>query len=62
MQKKTQISFTSKEVNALLLALNSFYNQKMHESKVADKSVTHAVSAGKKLKMIAKLHKQKEMH
>ena len=51
MHKESQFSFTSKEINALLLALNSFYNQKMHESRITDKSVIHAVSAGKKLKL-----------
>lgn len=51
MQKKCQVSFTSREISALLLALNSFYNQKMHESRITDKSVIHAVSAGKKLKL-----------
>ena len=55
--KKSQVSFTSEEINALLLALNSFYNQKMHENQITDESVNHAVSAGKKLKLIARLRK-----
>ena len=62
MHKESQFSFTSKEINALLLALNSFYNQKMHESGITDKSVSHAVSAGKKLKLIARLRKQAEIY
>ena len=57
MLKKSQVSFTSKEINALLLALNSFYNQKMHESQITDESLKHAVSAGKKLKLTARLRK-----
>lgn len=57
MLKKSQVSFTSEEINALLLALNSFYNQKMHESRITDKSVNHAVSAGRKLRLIKRLSK-----
>jgi len=54
MRKNHQISLSSEEINALLLALNSFYNQKVHEGRASDKSVSHAVSAGKKLKLISK--------
>ena len=46
--------FSTAEINALMLALNAFYNQKVHEGKASDKSVTHAVSAGRKLKLLSK--------
>jgi len=46
--------FTTAEINALMLALNAFYNQKVHEGKASDKSVSHAVSAGRKLQLLKK--------
>lgn len=48
------LKFSSEEINALMLALNAFYNQKVHEGKASDKSVAHAVSAGRKLKFLSK--------
>ena len=48
------LKFSADEINALMLALNAFYNQKVHEGKASDKSVAHAVSAGRKLKFLSK--------